>query len=539
MIVYELSPPVLPSDEYKDVVNVIYQFFIHSNQQRQKENEYCLQQLVKNELIDHIHILTEREYSDKELSVTSPKIIQKVIGKRLSYKDFFNYVDTISGYCILMNSDIFFDSSLKNLFYSGIAKEKSAFAQLRFEFNGKDELSKAKIFGPRYDSQDVWIIHSNYNVPKQYRKAFEFNLGKPGCDNKIIYLLRILGYIVYNDPNFIKCYHYHTSQVRDYNNKDLINQPYVYIFPNGYYSSINTNTRMFDFSDNEKLFNYIQRKFENGENFIIPRISSVENNYAVYGRLYRDKELSFEEINSYYLDTKHIMKNNAGIKLSNMKSVVKYSDMYLSAFDKCEVYGDWEPHGAYYQCIRQSHEWMSTTYLRKAPVWSYNFDVFHFIFSNPWTRALKGKRILLITPFIESIKDKLDKRELIYGIDLFPECTFTFLKPPQTHAGNESREFDVELEDFFTKLEEVKNDFDIALVSAGGYGNPIISKIYDLGKSAIYGGGTLQMFFGVLGQRWLVERPDVLKLFMNSNWSRPRTTEKPKDCKNIENGCYW
>ena len=47
------------------------------------------------------------------------------------------------------------------------------------------------------------------------------------------------------------------------------------------------------------------------------------------------------------------------------------------------------------------------------------------------------------------------------------------------------------------------------------------------------------MFFGVLGQRWLVERPDVLKLFMNSDWSRPRTTEKPKDCKNIENGCYW
>jgi len=544
MIVYELSPQAPKLDEYKDTINVVYQFFIHSNKLRQQENEYCLQQLVQNPLINNVYLLTEREYTLEELSVSSEKIKQQVIGKRLTYKDFFDFVDTLSGYCILINSDIFLDESLANVFTSGLATQKSAFAQLRFEFTyaNMNDLSKCKIFGPRYDSQDAWIIHSNFNIPKKYRKAFDFNLGKPGCDNKILYLLRIMGYTVYNDPNSIKCYHYHTSQVRDYNKADLIKQPYVYMFPHGFFSSV--QSRMYDFSDNEKIRNYISRKLANNENFIIPRISSVENNYAVYGRMYKQNELSFDEFNSYYLDTKHVMKNNAGIKLSNMKSVVKYSDLYLSAFDKCEVYGDWEPHGAYYRCIQQSHDWMSMNYMQKAPVWAYNFDVFHFIFSEPWTLGLQGtlekpRRILLITPFEESIMSKLEKRENIYGIDLFPHCTFTFLKPPQTHAGNDSREFDVELEEFFEKLEKIKDDFDIAIVSAGGYGNPILSKIYDLGKSGIYGGGTLQMFFGVLGQRWLVERPDVLKLFMNSDWSRPRTTEKPKDCKNIENGCYW
>lgn len=537
MIVYELSPPAPNIDEYKDTINVIYQFFIHSNKLRQQENEYCLKQLVENTLINNIYLLTEREYTTEELGTSSTKITQQVIGKRLSYKDFFDFVDTISGYCILINSDIFFDNTLSNIFTSGLAKQKSALAQLRFEFNGKDELNKCKIFGPRYDSQDAWIIHSKFNIQKKYRKAFDFNLGKPGCDNKILYLLKIMGFTVYNDPNHIKCYHYHTSQVRDYNKSDLIKQPYVYMFPYGYFSSL--QGRMYDFSDNEKLYNYILRKIEKNENFIIPRISSVENNYAVYGRMYKQNELSFDEFNSYYLNTKHIMKNNAGIKLSNMKSIVKYSDAYLSAFDNCEVYGDWEPHGAYYQCIQQSHDWMSSNYKMKTPAWSYNFDVFHFIFSKPWTTALKGKRVLLITPFEESISSKLSKRENIYGIDLFPECSFSFLKPPQTHAGNDSREFDIELEEFFKKLEKIKDDFDIGIVSAGGYGNLILSKIYDIGKSGIYGGGTLQMFFGVLGQRWLVERPDVLKLFMNSDWSRPRTDEKPKDCKNIENGCYW
>lgn len=540
MIAYELSPMIIPTDEFKDKVNVVYQFFIHENTKRQNENEYCLKQLVTNENIDNIYLLTEREYTNEELSVTSSKIIQKVIGKRLTYKDFFDFVDTITGYCILINSDIFFDETIKNIFVSGLSTKKSAFAQLRFEFNGIEELSKCKIFGPRYDSQDAWIIHSNFNVPIKHRKAFDFNLGKPGCDNKILYLLRVLGYTVYNSPYFIKCYHYHTSQIRNYNNSDLIKQPYIYMFPEGFFS--NTGDRTYDFSDNDKLYNYIYKKCETNEKFIIPRISSVENNYAVFGRLYKTGELSFEEFNNYYLNTKHVMKNNAGIKLSNMKSVIKYSDLYLSAFDKCDLYGDWEPHGAYYRCIQQSHDWMSHKYYnneRKTPIWSYNFDIFHFIFSNPWTTAMKGKRILLITPFIDSISEKLEKRESIYGVDLFPECSFTFLKPPQTHANNESREFDLELEDFFVQLENIKETFDIAIVSAGGYGNLIISKIYDIGKSAIYGGGTLQMFFGVLGQRWLVERPDVLKMFMNSNWSRPKTNEKPKDCKNIENGCYW
>jgi hypothetical protein len=153
---------------------------------------------------------------------------------------------------------------------------------------------------------------------------------------------------------------------------------------------------------------------------------------------------------------------------------------------------------------------------------------------------MKGKRILLITPFIDSITEKINIREKIYdGVDLFPDCSFVFLKPPQTHANNDSREFYVELEEFLQKLENIKDTFDIAFVSAGGYGNLICSAIYDMGRSAIYGGGTLQMFFGVLGQRWLKERPDVLKIFMNSHWSRPKESEKPKDCKNIEGGCYW
>ena len=52
---------------------------------------------------------------------------------------------------------------------------------------------------PRFDSQDVWIFHSTNSIEENQEKAFSFEFGKPGCDNKIIYLMKILGYEIYNE----------------------------------------------------------------------------------------------------------------------------------------------------------------------------------------------------------------------------------------------------------------------------------------------------------------------------------------------------
>ena len=47
------------------------------------------------------------------------------------------------------------------------------------------------------------------------------------------------------------------------------------------------------------------------------------------------------------------------------------------------------------------------------------------------------------------------------------------------------------------------------------------------------------MYFGLLGSRWLKERPDIVRLYLNSYWSRPKESEKPKNHGNIEGSCYW
>ena len=44
---------------------------------------------------------------------------------------------------------------------------------------------------------------------------------------------------------------------------------------------------------------------------------------------------------------------------------------------------------------------------------------------------------------------------------------------------------------------------------------------------------------GIYGARWVKERPDILRLYLNKYWSRPKESERPKNYQNVEGGCYW
>ena len=573
----EISPSTQSAEKKcDDKIYVFSQFFIHCDIVHQSEIKYCLQQNVENSCIDQIILLNERIYSNDEMGITSPKIKQINIGKRLKFSDVFDYVikEKINGYICIINIDIFLTPNLDRLKTSDIHEKKKAFALLRYEYRGQKDLTKVPLFGaranfntPNYDftliesaradSWDTWIIHTNFMITTNENKAFNFQLGQLGCDNKIIYLLKILGYEIYNDPIWIPTYHYQSSQQRNYTIKDRIKDPY------GLYIPARTNVRKTPSSlgvnipdviemtnklsylhfsnDNIRLKKYIQNKITNNKNFIIPRIAGEENNFAFIVEMINQRKIPLNEETKKYLRV-HIMKNNAGIKISNFDSAIKYSKCYLKAFEHCDMYTVWENWGAVYRAIKQSHDYITSVYNSgddQGKIWAFAFDIYHYLY-NPWTWALRGKRLLIISPFEESMKKKLDIRKEIYGVDLFPDCEFVFIKPPQTQGDQESSEFDIELNAFFSQLEKLKGDFDIALCSCGGYGNLVCDYIYDkMNKSAIYVGGVLQMYFGIYGNRWIRERGDVLRIYLNKYWTRPDDSEKPKNFQKVEGSCYW
>jgi hypothetical protein len=529
MFIIERSHATNTNYSTTDPIHVFLQFYIDKNEEHYNEIKFALKKNVENPYIDSIIMLNERIYTDEELGIKSSKIKQINIQTWITYADILNY--DIVGYKIIINADIFLDESIKNIKISDIHIHKKMYSLVRYEYNqGEPYLLHGKntTTDIRSDSQDTWIIHSNHKFTSKQLNLFKIKLGTPGCDNKINYLFTIIGYTLYNDPLYIKSFHCHFNLDRDYTHGKLA-LPYMFIIP----ANISTiyplnpdkvNESMietYSFNQcNSKLFNFIKNI---NKPFIIPRIAGIENNFAMLNDYRKLQPLCSR------------MKKNAGIQFESTDSVDLYKIWYKSAFEKCELYTSWEPWGNVYKYISDSQDDIVNTY-KKPTISALVFDIFHYIHSNPWTHALANKRILIISSFIESIKNQSKN---IYPVDLFPGCTFIYLKPPQTNAMNKSRDWFIEFNNFCDEIKKVENDFDVALCSCGGYGNPVCSYIYSLNKSSIYIGGVLQMYFGIYGKRWLTERKEVMSLYLTPDWKRPSDNEKPIQYNTIESGCYW
>jgi hypothetical protein len=510
----------------REPINVIYQFFIIPNPIRQYEINFCLKQIQANPHVTTVYLLNERIYTPKEMGLENlNKIVQISLGQRLAYADVFTIVNAqqIRGWILIQNADIFYDESLAAL-QTLSPSERIVLCQLRWEF---EPTKPIRLFGPRSDSQDTWIYHSQQNAQLfKHEKAFRFQLGMPGCDNHILYLFQVIGFTLLNSPQVVKCFHYHASAVRTYTPQQTIPPPYCQLAP----LEMNyTNSQQVEWSDNTRLFQYLTQKLFKQQPFVIPRVAGVENNFAY----------------TKSMILAHKMKNNAGVKVTSTASAHLYGNQYFKAFANCDVFTGWEkgPRTGWsydvYQFISESQDYLEHDLCKNKPMlWASALEPYHYLYSQPWTTALKGKRILIVSAFIESIKEKIGLP--IYPVELFPECTFIFSKPPQTQAQNPSMEWSNELAEYYTHLDTMKNDYDVALLSCGGYGNLISNYIYETHhKSAIYVGGVLSMYFGVYGKRWLQDRPSVIKMFLNQHWSRPKPSERPDGSAGVEGGCYW
>lgn len=156
----------------------------------------------------------------------------------------------------------------------------------------------------------------------------------------------------------------------------------------------------------------------------------------------------------------------------------------------------------------------------------------------PWTAALKGKRVLVIHPFEDTIRSQYEKREKLFeNPQLLPEFTLLTLKAVQTSGSQRDDRF----QDWFEALDYMKSqcdalDFDVALIGCGAYGFPLAAHIKRMGKQAIHLGGVLQILFGIKGRRW--DESDT-RLMYNEHWVYPGKNEIPKGAGKIENACYW
>lgn len=137
-----------------------------------------------------------------------------------------------------------------------------------------------------------------------------------------------------------------------------------------------------------------------------------------------------------------------------------------------------------------------------------------------WTRALRGKTVLVVHPFIASIRAQLAKGgEALWG-ELAPDVMpasiqWKLVRAPMNlcalHEQESWREAYAEL----VRRVDAAGRFDVAAVSCGGLGMLLGAHLKATGRAAIYFGGALQLWFGVVGKRWRAAR----MMQSNANWA--------------------
>ena len=232
--------------------------------------------------------------------------------------------------------------------------------------------------------------------------------------------------------------------------------------------------------------------------------------------IYRYKEIERLGINAgFFPATEKMVDQFVQLMLTDLKMV----DV-LASYIYCERYID--------------------TYLNHCT--KINLDGYYapFLYEYPWTRVMKGTRVLVIHPFAESIRTQYEKRKVLFdNTEVLPEfASLRVLKAIQSIAGNNCG-----FKDWFAALDWMKSemeqeDFDIALIGCGAYGFPLTVHAKRLGKIGIHLAGWTQMLFGIYGKRWLEDQPEYSK-YINKYWVRPNISEIPGGAQKVEGGCYW
>lgn len=280
----------------------------------------------------------------------------------------------------------------------------------------------------------------------------------------------------------------------------------------------------------------IRQLIESGRPLMISRFGacelSVVNVYRQRQRNVFAKYYTYLKAGKPLEYTDHIRfnaQNNAGIFPPSDDILDQFAAITLRASRQIDVLGVW-------RFIHQEEDFWREVCPLAQLIEAKSLEPYSY--SSPWSAALKGRRILVIHPFEESIQRQYVKRTLLFpSREILPEFDLKTIKAVQSVVGNP-----VPFASWVEALEFMKSqisrmEFDVALIGAGAYGLPLAAHVKSLGKQAVHMGGALQILFGIRGGRW-DDDPQVSRLY-NEHWVRPLPEETPQAFQRVEGGCYW
>ena len=231
------------------------------------------------------------------------------------------------------------------------------------------------------------------------------------------------------------------------------------------------------------------------------------------------------------------LQTNAGVFPMSHQLAARFSKLMLEDMKQVDILSSW---------LREEQIMIDEYCLKLQKVMLLALEPYWAI--EPWTRALEGKKVLVIHPFASLIESQYaEKRELLFQDKrVLPSFELKPLQAVQS-IGGES-----DFKDWFEALDWMKScmdatDYDIALIGCGAYGFPLAAHAKRMGKQSVHLGGALQLLFGIRGKRWddpsyglrVFGVQNMYKRLFNEAWVYPTGSLRPKYANRVESGCYW
>lgn len=233
------------------------------------------------------------------------------------------------------------------------------------------------------------------------------------------------------------------------------------------------------------------------------------------------------------------MQKWSGFFPSTQDNLQRFGDLMMADMEELDLLGCWLEDEARFAKELSGVKRVQLRLLE--PFWS----------KKPWSRYLKGRRVVVVHPFADDITAQYhnNREKLFDNPDTLPKfASLRVVKAVQSLGGE-----DCGFSDWFEALKWMENevdkeDYDVCLIGCGAYGFPLAAHVKRSGKQAIHLGGALQLLFGIKGKRWEdpeygvrkwgVKYGSYVNLF-TENWVRPGSCGRPSNANQVEGACYW
>lgn len=233
------------------------------------------------------------------------------------------------------------------------------------------------------------------------------------------------------------------------------------------------------------------------------------------------------------------MQKWSGFFPSTQDNLQRFGDLMMADMEELDLLGCWLEDEARFAKELSGVKRVQLRLLE--PFWA----------KKPWSRYLKGRRVVVVHPFADDITAQYhnNREKLFDNPDILPKfASLRVVKAVQSLGGE-----DCGFSDWFEALKWMENevdkeDYDVCLIGCGAYGFPLAAHVKRSGKQAIHLGGALQLLFGIKGKRWEdpeygvrkwgVKYGSYVNLF-TENWVRPGSCGRPSNANQVEGACYW